>query len=193
MSEGSVLGGLSLIGLAIALGIDAFAVAIGVGIALPEVTGRHVFRMAWHFGFFQFAMPILGWALGRAALDVIADYDHWVAFGLLMAIGGKMIYESFGKAKPSHPAGGDPTRGWSLVTLSVATSIDALAVGLSIALLKVAIIAPSIVIGLVAGLMTMIGIRLGRRIGALFGKRMEAVGGLVLMAIALRIIFTHLR
>lgn len=180
---------LTILSIAVALGMDAFSVAVAAGISLPAVTGRHVFRLAWHFGLFQFIMPVAGWYCGRAASSALEHYDHWVAFGLLSLIGAKMIWESLsGREDAARP---DPTRGMSLVALSVATSIDALAVGVSLALLKVTIVIPSLIIGLVAGLMTLIGVRLGRRIGALLGKRIECVGGLVLIGIGIKILLAH--
>jgi len=168
--------------------MDAFSVSVATGISLPEVTGRHVFRLAWHFGLFQFMMPVIGWAAGRVASEYVQAYDHWVAFGLLTFIGVKMVRESF--AKKEGRSQSDPTRGLSLVMLSVATSIDALAVGVSLAMLRVPIVVPSLIIGFVCALLTLIGVRAGRRIGALFGKRIECVGGLVLIGIGLKILAT---
>ncbi len=178
----------TILGIAVALAMDALSVAVAAGISLPEVTGRHVFRLAWHFGLFQFMMPVIGWAAGRVASDYVAAYDHWVAFALLIFIGVKMVRESFEKAEKR--SGPDPTRGLSLVMLSVATSIDALAVGMSLAMLRVPIIVPSLIIGFVCGLLTLVGVRVGRRIGALLGKRIECVGGLVLIAIGIKILVT---
>ena len=181
---------LTILGIAVALGMDAFSVAIAAGISLPEVTGRHVFRLAWHFGLFQFLMPVLGWYAGRFASEWVQQYDHYIAFGLLTLIGAKMVKEALWGDEAEKPKS-DPTRGMSLVALSVATSIDAFAVGLSLAMLRVAIVLPSLIIGFVAGLMTLVGIRLGRRIGALFGKRVEVIGGLVLIGIGMKILVSH--
>lgn len=178
------------IGLAFALAMDAFAVSIATGITLREINARHVFRLAFHFGLFQFLMPVIGWLAGLSLYRWISTFDHWIAFALLGFIGGKMLWESF-----DHDADeerGDPTRGWMLVTLSVATSIDALAVGLSLALLDVSIWTPSVVIGIVAAAMTAVGMRFGSRLGARFGRVAERVGGIVLILIGLRILATHL-
>ena len=183
---------LNLLGIAVGLAMDAFAVAVAAGLSLPRVTGRHVFRLAWHFGLFQFMMPILGWLAGRLVSQYVAAFDHWVAFGLLGLVGGKMLHEALRPGGPAPGAGTDPTRGMMLVALSVATSIDALAAGLSLAFLDISIWAPCVVIGLVAGLLTMIGIRFGSRIGGRFKRVAGAAGGLVLLAIGARILISHL-
>ena len=182
---------LTLIGIAVGLAMDAFAVAIGAGLTLEEVTARHTFRLAWHFGLFQALMPVIGWLAGLSVAGWIAPVDHWIAFGLLAFIGGKMIYEALRSGSEDEERA-DPTRGWSLVLLSVATSIDALAVGFSLALLDVSIWWPAIVIGVVCGTLTIVGLELGKRFGALLGRRMEVVGGLILVGIGLKILIEHL-
>lgn len=183
---------LTLLGIALGLAMDAFAVAIGTGLQLCVVSRRQTFRMAFHFGLFQFLMPIVGWLAGLTLVDLIAPVDHWIAFGLLAFIGGKMIYEAFAHKDDESADSCDPTRGWSLVGLSVATSIDALAVGLSLAVLGLDIWYPAIVIGIVAGALTVLGLELGCRFGSLLGKRMEVVGGLVLIGIGVKILVEHL-
>lgn len=182
---------LTLIGIAIALAMDAFAVSIGVGLTLGQIDWRQTFRLSYHFGLFQALMPIIGWLAGRSLVQWIAPVDHWIAFGLLAVIGGKMIYEAF-EERDEETRRKDPTRGASLVVLSVATSIDALAVGLSLALLGVGIWYPALVIGVVAVVFTAAGLHLGKRFGTLFGRRMEIVGGAILIAIGLRILIEHL-
>jgi len=117
---------LTLLGIALGLAMDAFAVAIGAGLQLCQVTRRQTFRLAWHFGLFQAFMPVLGWLAGLTLVAYIAPVDHWIAFGLLAFIGGKMIHEAFGRPE-EHADACDPTKGWRLVMLSIATSIDALA------------------------------------------------------------------
>ena len=148
-------------------------------------------RMAAHFGFFQFLMPILGWLAGIAVVDYIHAFDHWIAMGLLGFIGGKMIYEAY-HGLASTTFSGDPTRGATLLMLSVATSIDALAVGLSLGVLHSNILYPSIIIGLVAGGFTILGIRLGCRLGMRFSRRVEIFGGLILIAIGIKIVLEHM-
>jgi putative Mn2+ efflux pump MntP len=171
--------------------MDAFAVAVATGLALEQITGRHRFRLGFHFGLFQFLMPVLGWLAGREVAGHIQAFDHWVALGLLSYVGGKMIWESFGSHGGHRPPHADPTRGWSLVTLSVATSLDALAVGFSMATLGVSVWIPSVVIGLVAGAMTVFGMSFGRRLGAGCGRWAEVAGGLVLLAIGVKILLAH--
>jgi len=175
--------------IAVGLGMDAFAVALCTGATRRDIWFRPGFRLSFHFGLFQFMMPIIGWAAGTTIVRFIEAYDHWIAFGLLAYVGGKMIKESF--EDKHQDFGADPTRKWTLVMLAIATSIDALAVGLSLALLKVPILYPSIIIGLVAAGMTAAGLALGRPLGR-FGKRMELIGGLVLIGIGLRIVIEHL-
>ena len=176
--------------IALGLAMDAFAVALGVGTTRQDIWFRPGFRLSFHFGLFQFMMPILGWLGGATIVHFIASWDHWIAFALLAYVGGKMIKESFGESAPRN--GSDPTRRWTLVMLAIATSIDALAVGLSLAMIKVDILYPSLVIGIVAALMTALGLALGKRLGVQFGKRMELVGGLILIGIGLRVVVSHL-
>lgn len=177
--------------IAIGLGMDAFAVALAVGARRPTLTFRPLFRLSFHFGLFQFLMPVIGWYCGSQVEVYIHDFDHWLALALLGFIGGKMIWES---VSPDHtsPAPSDPTRKWSLVLLSVATSIDALAVGLSMAFLRVDIWTPSVIIGLVAATMTAVGMVFGRQLGVRFGKRMELIGGIILIGIGIKIVVEHL-
>lgn len=179
---------LNVLGIAVGLGADAFAVAVAAGLSLPLVTGGHVFRLAWHFGLFQFLMPLLGWAVGSQLSDRLAAVGPWLAFGILTVLGVKMIWEA-ARGLPGQEKA-DPTRGVMLVTLSIATSIDALAVGFSLACLKVSIWGPAVVIGLVAGMMTLVGIRFGRRLGARWENRADYAGGIVLILIGLRILLS---
>ncbi|MFH1434907.1 MAG: manganese efflux pump MntP family protein [Pseudomonadota bacterium] len=181
----------TILALALALAMDAFAVALASSVVLRRVSGRQYFRLAFHFGLFQFLMPVIGWLAGSVMAGWLEAVDHWVAFGLLAFIGGKMIHEALKKEKPDK-AVTDPTKGLTLVALSVATSIDAFAVGLSLALLDVSIWYPCVVIGLVAAAMTLIGLRIGSRLGARFGRGMEIIGGLALIAIGARILIEHL-
>ena len=183
---------LSVTAIAVALAMDAFAVAIVTGLTIQPLTRRHVFRLAFHFGLFQFLMPIIGWAAGNAVQKHIADFDHWVAFGLLGFIGGKMVWGSFHGNGEERNSRNDPTSGWQLVILSIATSIDALAVGLSLGLIGSAIVKPALIIGIVAAGFTTVGMVLGRKIGSIWGKRVEVAGGLILIAIGVKIVIDHL-
>lgn len=179
-----------LFGLAIALAMDAFAVSLAAGATLARITPRHYFRLAWHFGLFQFMMPVIGWAAGRAVYERLSAFDHWIAFFLLTAIGVRMIAES--RAAGRRRRGPDPTRGWTLVMLSVATSIDALAVGVSLAFLKVGIWQACTVIGLVAAAASVAGVKLGDVLGEWIGRRAELAGGAILVGIGLKILVEHL-
>jgi putative Mn2+ efflux pump MntP len=185
------MGWLGLLALAVALAMDAFAVAIVTGLTLKPLTKRHVFRLAFHFGLFQALMPTIGWAAGTAVHGYIAAFDHWVAFVLLALVGGKMVWGAL-RGEAGEHAFDDPTSGWPLVLLSIATSIDALAVGLSLAMIGSPIVVPAAVIGVVAAAFTATGMALGRTIGSLWGKRVEVVGGLILIAIGVRILAEHI-
>ncbi len=178
-----------LIGIAFALAMDAFAVSLASCCRLRRLDGGHVARLALAFGFFQFMMTALGWLAGRGLSRWISAVDHWVAFVLLAIIGGRMLWESFGSHEGST---NDPTRGWMLLTLAVATSIDALAVGISLAVLDVSIWVPSVVIGVVAAVLTTVGALFGSRLGRRFGVWAERFGGVVLIAIGVRILVDHL-
>jgi putative Mn2+ efflux pump MntP len=195
-SSGCLMHPLVVIGIALGLSMDAFAVAVACSLRLRHVTAGQVFRFGFHFGLFQALMPIAGWALGMGASRYIERWDHWIAFGLLALIGGKSIHEAL-KAPAEAPGAAaitmpDPTRGMSLIIFSVATSIDALAVGLSLAMLQVKILMPAAVIGVVTSAVTVAGMLLGSKLGARFGRKMEILGGLILIAIGLKILFSHL-
>lgn len=180
----------TLLGVAVGLAMDALAVSIAVGLSLERVTARHTFRLAFHFGLFQFLMPVAGWTAGRQVADWIAACDHWVAFALLTVVGSKMLWEGWSNHAAAYRS--DPTRGAMLVTLSLATSIDALAVGLSMALLDASIWAAAVVIGLVAGVLSALGIRFAGRLKPKWGRWAELLGGCVLLAIGARILVAHL-
>ncbi|MBN2204842.1 MAG: manganese efflux pump [Thermoleophilia bacterium] len=179
---------LTLIAIAVGLAMDAFAVSVGVGLKLCQVNWRQTFRLGFHFGLFQALMPVLGWLAGRTIAGYVEAGAYWIAFVLLAAIGGRMIWESFHGGEERAAVVADPTKGLSLVVLSVATSIDALAVGVSLAMLEVGIWWPSVVIGIVAGTLTVVGLHVGCRLGAVFGRRMETVGGVILILIGIRIV-----
>lgn len=185
------MGWMSLVAIACALAMDAFAVAVATGLVLEPMTRRHIFRLAFHFGLFQALMPAIGWAAGSMVHRHLAAVDHWIALGLLVVVGGRMIRGALGEAEGRPAARRDPTSGWSLVWLSVATSIDALAVGLTLAMLGSTILVPAVVIGLVAAAFTTAGMLLGRRIGSAWGRRVEVLGGLILIAIGVKIAVEH--
>lgn len=178
---------LSVFLIAIGLSADCFAVALSGGVSNKNHSWLQILRVAFSFGLFQAVMPVLGWLAGRTVVEFIAAYDHWVVFVLLAAVSGRMLWESL------HHGGSeekevDVTRGLLLLTLSIATSIDALAVGLSFAFLKVNIALASPTIGVVAFVVTAIGFILGKKASKLIGKRAEIVGAMILLAIAFRIL-----
>ncbi len=178
---------------ALGLAMDAFAVAVASSVTLGKASPRQVFRLSFHFGLFQAMMPVLGWLAGLSVRDAMQTWDHWAACGLLTAIGGRACWSALrGGAEEEEKRAADPTRGAMLVSLSVATSIDALAVGVSFSMLRVVVWQASAVIGVVAGAMTVLGMALGSRLGARFGERMELVGGLVLIGIGVKIVADHL-
>jgi putative Mn2+ efflux pump MntP len=182
---------LGLFAIALALSLDAFSVAVVTGLVLNPLTGRHVFRLSFHFGLFQAVMPVIGWIAGVSLYRLIAPLDHWTAFALLAVVGGRMVYGAISCKEKTNDDEADPTSGWSLVILSVSTSIDALAVGLSLALIGSTIVFPALLIGVVAAALTAAGMLLGRRIGTLCGKGVEIFGGIVLIGIGVKILVEH--
>jgi putative Mn2+ efflux pump MntP len=176
--------------IAVGLAMDAFAVSLGIGTAGQAQDRRAKFRLSFHFGVFQAGMTILGWLAGSTISHFISGFDHWIAMILLAYVGLKMIRSGFDKDGQSYCT--DPSRGRTLMMLCVATSLDAMAVGLSFAMIGSSVWIPSIVIGVVTTGLSVFGLLAGCRLGELFGKRMEILGGLLLIGIGLRIVFTHL-
>lgn len=179
--------------IAFGLSMDAFAVAVASGAAMRKLHVPDAVKMGLFFGGFQALMPALGWQAGIRLKDFVSGFDHWVAFGLLVFIGGKMIYESLGMKEKEDRAGkSSPFDTGTLTLLSIATSIDALAVGFTFSMLAVSIAAPALIIGLVTFCVSVSGVALGSKTGHLFENRIEAFGGLILIAIGLKILFEHL-
>jgi manganese efflux pump family protein len=184
------VGFLSLLFIAVGLSADCFAVALSGSCTIRTLSRFQMLRASLSFGLFQAVMPVLGWLAGRTFVSFIGGFDHWLTFALLGFVGGRMIWESF---HPEHEEKRiDITKGLILLTLSIATSIDALAVGLSFAFLKVNILTASLTIGVTCFLVTIIGFLLGKKVGELVGKRAELIGGLILIGISLRILLTHM-
>jgi putative Mn2+ efflux pump MntP len=194
--------------IALGLAMDAFAVAVSCGFMIKQLHLKYAMRVAVFFGLFQAVMPLLGWLCGLSIREYIQAFDHWIAFGLLAFIGGKMIYESFVikevdtcKACPYAADGSCPDfqervkKQFSVRTLfilAVATSIDALAVGVSISILGDPIVMPAIVIGIVAFVLSLAGVIIGNKVGHLFESKIEIIGGLVLIGIGLKILIQDL-
>ena len=183
---------LASLAIAFALAIDAFAVSVASGISLQKVSARQTFRLAFHFGLFQSLMTFLGWLGGTIAKPLIESFDHWLAFALLMLIGCKMIFDAISEGEETQFRY-DPTKGWSMILLSIATSVDAMAVGLGFSTLKISILFPVIIIGVVASAMTILGLHLGETASKWKGlsRYSQILGALVLFAIGIKILFEH--
>ena len=171
--------------------MDAVAVSITSGMARGRATWGESLRMGAVFGLFQAAMPAIGYALGAGFKDAIEAYDHWVAFALLAGVGLHMIKESFGDEAPEAGAP-DPFSARRLLLLGFATSIDALAVGLTLALIDVPFLLAVAVIGLTTFVLCVPAVHMGTRLGTRFAHRAEALGGIVLIALGARILYEHL-
>lgn len=177
--------------MAVGLAMDCFAVSLGIGTTGQANSARPIFRLSFHFGFFQTGMCLLGWLAGSAVLPLIAGFDHWIALALLGFVGLRMIREGL-RGEAAEALSGDPSRGATLIMLSVATSIDSLAVGLSLAMLHTSIWGSALVIGLVSAIFAAVGVLAGGKLGERFGDRMEIVGGLVLIGIGVRVVISHI-
>lgn len=187
----ATIGFFSVLLIAIGLSVDCFAVALSGSISMRTVSSLQALRASLAFGLFQALMPVLGWLAGQTVVELIADYDHWAAFVLLALVGSRMIWKSL-HSEDGRSENADITKGLLLLTLSLATSMDALAVGLSFAFLDTNIALASLTIGVIAFVATVIGFLLGRKVGNLVGKRAETVGGIVLIGIGLRILSEHI-
>jgi manganese efflux pump family protein len=176
--------------ISVGLAMDALAVSLGIGTAgqITKLRGR--IRLAAHFGIFQSGMAALGWLAGETMTRYVNGFDHWIAFVLLGYVGVNLIRAGFNKDGKAFEQ--DPSTGRTLVILSFATSIDAFAVGLSIAFLNVPIFLSVIMIGIVTLILSAVGLFVGIRLGETFGKRMEILGGLILIGIGIRVVFTHI-
>ena len=177
--------------IAIGLAADCFAVSLSGSITLTTTSFLQVFRASLAFGLFQGLMPVLGWLAGLTVVEFVADYDHWLAFALLVFVGGRMIWQSF-HSRDGNGRNVDITRGFLLLTLAIATSIDALALGLTFAFIEIDIMVASLTIGVVAFIATAIGFLLGRKVGSFIGKRAETIGGIVLIGIGLKVLLEHM-
>jgi putative Mn2+ efflux pump MntP len=176
--------------IAIGLSMDAFAVSLGVATNRTTRDNRSLIRLSFHFGLFQGLMTFLGWLAGSTIARWINLFDHWVVLILLVMVGVNMIRSGI-NSEPK-PYQNNPTKGNLMVILSFATSIDALAVGLSLALIETPIVQTALIIGITTFILSIVGCLLGSRLGEKFGKRMEILGGLILIGIGLRILISHL-
>jgi putative Mn2+ efflux pump MntP len=186
------MGWIELIAIAFSLSLDAFAVATIAGITLGEPSPRQRFRLSFHFGAFQALMLAGGWCLGSIVVRLLHGLDTWVAFAMLALVGGNIVRNAL-RGEEGKRSIVDPTRGWKLIFLSVGTSLDALAVGISLAMVNSTILRSALVVGLVSFGMTLLGMGIGQRIGAIWGRRAELCGGLVLIGIGLKILWPVLQ
>jgi len=177
----------------IALGVsaDAFAVALTKGLHMRRFNLRNALIIAVTFGLFQAVMPLVGWLLGSQFASYIEDFDHWIAFGLLLLVGGKMLWEAFSSHEDKEKDF-DRINPRELLVLALATSIDALAVGVTLAFIDVSIVGAISLIGVTTLVLAFLGVVVGRRVGARFGKPAEIAGGVILILIGTRILFDHL-
>ena len=181
---------ITIIAIAFGLAMDAFAVSITSGITIKNLKINNALMIALFFGLFQAIMPLVGWLAGLSLRGFISEIDHWIAFGLLSFIGCKMIHESI--TVQSNEKQINPLNIYVLLMLSVATSIDALAVGVSFAFLKISIITPVLVIGTTTFILSFFGVFVGNRIGHFFENKIEIAGGFVLIGIGVKILLEHL-
>ena len=183
----------SIVLTAFALAVDAMCVSITNGIAVKRLQTRKVLLMAFLFGAFQFIMPLLGWLLGQTFSVYIEAFDHWIACGLLGFLGGKLVFESLSKVEDDVKS--DPFTFWTLIVMAIATSIDALAVGISFASLEMStgkIWFAFTIIGIIAFALSSVGAFLGKKLGEFFQKCSKLIAGLVLIAIGVKILIEHL-
>ena len=182
---------LSILFISVGLAMDAFAVSVASGVSINRLKIKHILIIALSFGFFQGVMPIIGWLAGIGFRNFISNIDHWLAFGILCFIGSKMIYESFElNSNADEEMALNASR---LLLLSIATSIDALAVGLSFSFIKIEIITPSLIIGIVTFVLSCIGVMIGDKVGHFFEKKIEIIGGIILILIGIKILLDHLK
>lgn len=176
--------------IAIGLAMDSFSVSIAGGMKDKNPHLKSAIKVAFFFGSFQAVMPLFGWYIGVAMKNIVSTLDHWTAFGLLSFIGLKMIYESFKDAKDKKKI--NLLNNKNLLILSIATSIDALIIGITLGLIKVPLLISVLVIGVVTYIICLIGFLLGKRIGTLFGGRISILGGIILIVIGFKILISHL-
>jgi len=175
--------------MAVGLAMDAFAVSVVSGATYKRLHVRHALRMAGFFGGFQAVMPLIGYMAGMTVREYASAWDHWIAFGLLAGVGGKMIYESFKIEEAEKHR--NPANIIVLLILSVATSIDALAIGVTLSMVANAVVAAAIIIGVITFGLSLAGVYIGKRFGHFFENKIEIAGGLILIGIGVKIVLEH--
>jgi putative Mn2+ efflux pump MntP len=178
--------------LSLGLAMDATAVSAARGLAAQRVSAQHVALIATLFGGFQALMPLIGWMLGTRVGPLVEQFDHWIAFVLLGGIGGKMLWEAFRVDDAAEAQDGELFRLRALLVLALATSIDALAVGITLPMLDAPFTLTLVTIGVVTALCCALGVLAGRHFGAALGKRLDALGGIVLIGLGTKILIEHL-
>lgn len=177
--------------IALGLAMDSLAVSIAAGVILEKFRVRQAARIAFFMGFFQAFMPLVGWMLGISFRNYIKEYDHWVAFIILSFLGGKMVLEGI-RSNQEDDHSFDPTRLLTLFSLAIATSIDALAIGVSFAFLNIEIALPLVIIGMVTFVLSLFGVLFGCRLGCKVDLKIELIGGIILISIGTKILIEHL-
>jgi manganese efflux pump family protein len=185
------IGIVDLLLIAVALSMDAFAVAVSSGIVSDSPGWKNIVKLGFFFGFFQFLMPVIGWLLGSSVSTYIESIDHWVAFGLLAFIGIRMIIEA-AKGGDEEKKVSDPFGTKNLFVMAIATSIDALAVGISFALTGVSIWSSSAIIGVVTFTISSVGVLIGKKVGSIFEKSAGILAGIILVGIGVKILIEHM-
>lgn len=183
------MGILELILIAIGLGMDAFAVSICKGISMSKMNWKKAIIIGLYFGIFQALMPVIGFTLGKTFENLVTSIDHWIAFGLLLIIGIKMIIDAF---KEDNISVNDSINWKVMVILAIATSIDALAVGITFAFLQVNLLLAVSIIGIITFILCVIGTKIGNNFGNKFENKAEILGGIVLIFIGVKILLEHL-
>jgi len=181
---------LSIFFLALGLSVDSFAASVCSGLAIHKIRFHQALKIALFLAIFQGGMPIIGWFLGWELREYIREFDHWIAFILLLGLGSKMIYESLKNEEGNNAF--NPLKLMVLVGISIATSIDALVIGFSMALIDILIWIPAIIIASVTFIASMLGMLIGKKVGNNMSKKFEIAGGIVLILIGLRILIEHL-
>ncbi|HVP62993.1 MAG TPA: manganese efflux pump MntP family protein [Myxococcaceae bacterium] len=183
----------AILALSVGLAMDAAAVSAARGMAVPAVRPRHALLVALFFGGFQALMPVVGWVIGARIGPLVEAWDHWIAFVLLGAIGAKMLWEARGSKEKAPPRSEAELFGLRIMlALAVATSIDALAVGITLPMLEAPFALSVTTIGVTTAVLCVAGLVLGRRAGAMLGKRLDVAGGLILIGLGVKILVEHL-
>ena len=189
VSKGETMGTFEVLLISAGLAMDAFAVSVCKGLSMRKMDWRKAIIIGLYFGIFQAVMPVIGYLLGTTFEQFITNIDHWIAFALLGAIGISMIKEAFNKNSENCNENIDVK---TMVILAIATSIDALAVGITFACLRINIILPVISIGIITFILSVIGVRIGNRFGNKYENKAEFVGGLILILLGIKILLEHL-